>query len=219
MTSLFSKLALTITIIALSFNSHAFVMFQDDFNSENGGTEQLNYNSFAKWDVRKGSVDLISSPEWFSQPLDLTGNGLFLDLDGSTNTSGGIRSKTKYFFASGVKYNLSFDLAGNNRGHGDDRIRVIATRQGGPGSGNHAAQSFTLNSNQDFMHYNLSFIGQGDMGKLIFRTNLGPNQNDNIGVLLDNVMLERVNVTEPAGLALISFGLFCLVLVRKRVAP
>jgi len=217
MNSFFAKLVLCITILTLSLNSYAFVMFQDDFNTENGGAEQLNYSSFDNWNVYKGSVDLINSPGWFSQPLDLTGHGMFLDMDGSTSTSGGIRSKTNFFFETGIQYNLSFDLAGNNRSRGDDAIRVVASLQGGPGSGNHEAKTFTLNSNQDFMHYNLSFIGQGDTGKLIFRTNLGPHQNDNIGILLDNVMLERIEVAEPAGLALIGFGLFCLIIARKRV--
>ena len=40
-------------------SAQALTIFEDNFDSENGGNYQLNYSGFANWDVTDGTVDLI----------------------------------------------------------------------------------------------------------------------------------------------------------------
>lgn len=205
-------------LIIFASPAYSLVMFEDNFDAENGGAESLNYNSFSYWSVRDGTtVDLINSSSWFNQPLDLTGHGSFVDMDGSTNSTGRISTLDKFFFETGVDYELSFDLAGNNRSAGTDRLRSITTAIG-VNNTSHAAQTFTLNSDDDFTSYVLSFTGIGAEGRLVFRSdglNNTPNDNDNIGILLDNVKLVKVEVPEPATLGLLMLGIACLLMARK----
>ena len=101
-----------LTLCLMSQVSQANVtLFCDDFNSENGGNHQLNYNGFANWNVVDGTVDLIGvgSP-WNFFPA----NGLFVDMDGSTQNAGKMISTGPINLQPGT-YALSFDLAGNQR--------------------------------------------------------------------------------------------------------
>ena len=90
-------------------SARAATVFSDNFNTENGGVGQLNYANFANWNVTSGSVDLLGNGFFDFIP----GNGLYVDMDGSTNQAGTIVSKR--VFAPG-DYTLSFDLAGSERG-------------------------------------------------------------------------------------------------------
>jgi hypothetical protein len=96
-------------------------VFKDNFNSENGGSANFstfNYYRFANWDVfsmvghSDGSVDLIGNGYFDAYP----GNGLFVDLSGST-TSDGILT-TKKAFGAGV-YDLTFNLGPNPSPYGN----------------------------------------------------------------------------------------------------
>ena len=82
----------------------------DNFNTENGGVGALNYTGFANWDVNGGgTVDLIGNSSFDFYP----GNGLYVDLDGSSSNAGVLT--TKSLFAPG-NYALSFKLGGSQRG-------------------------------------------------------------------------------------------------------
>jgi len=73
----------------LAFTSHASVLYFDDFNAEHGGAGTLNFTGFSKgWAVTKGSVDLIGNGFYDFFP----GNGLFIDLDGTTGHAGTLTS-------------------------------------------------------------------------------------------------------------------------------
>ncbi len=52
----------------------------------------LNYAGFANWDVLDGFVDLIGNGFFDLLP----GNGLYVDLDGSTGDAGKLISKTTF---------------------------------------------------------------------------------------------------------------------------
>lgn len=56
-------------------------IFADTFESETPG---LNYNSFISWRVSDGTVDVIGDNFYDFLP----GNGLHVDLDGSTANAG-----------------------------------------------------------------------------------------------------------------------------------
>jgi hypothetical protein len=162
----------------------------DNFNSENGGVGVLNYFGFANWKVTSGSVDLIGNGFFDFYP----GNGLYVDLDGSTNHGGTM--VTKQTFAAGT-YAVSFDLAGSARG--DVNIVDVAF---GP-----FTESFTVPSNQPYTLITRSVTLPGPAQFSI--TNEG---GDDVGAILDNVSIIRTAtaVPEPATLSLASLGILGL---------
>jgi hypothetical protein len=164
----------------------------DNFNSENGGVGQLNYFNFANWTVANagsnGSVDLIGNGFFDFYP----GNGLYVDLQGSTNGPGGLLT-TKQTFAPGT-YDLSFDLAGSARGV-DNTVQVNF----GPYS-----QNFFIPSTQGYTLYTATVTLTAPAQLSIQDLGTG-----NIGAILDNVSVLQV-VPEPAALTLLGVGGLCL---------
>jgi len=78
------------------------------------GTPKLDYTDFINWDVSGGSVDLIGTGMFDFLP----GNGLYVDLAGSTNplaSYGKLTSKVPFAVTAGSSYRLSLQLAGNQR--------------------------------------------------------------------------------------------------------
>ena len=75
-------------LIASVFPSIASAQFSDNFDSENGGSGVFNFTDFINFEVTNGSVDLIGNGFFDFFP----GNGLFLDLNGTTGVSGSIAS-------------------------------------------------------------------------------------------------------------------------------
>lgn len=159
--------------------SQAQILLEDNFNSENFGNGRLNYFRFANWDVIEGSVDLLGNGLW----RDFPGHGLYMDLDGSTNNAGTLRSK-KLFSLEPGRYRLEFDLAGNPAG-GVNRLIVRL--------GDVYRESFELAPHEPFTtvarEINVSTASQA---RLFFRHEGG----DNIGLLLDNVKLTKLARTE-----------------------
>jgi len=95
----------------------ATVFFSDNFDSENGGVGVFNYNGFANWSVSDGTVDLVGNGfEDF-----LPGNGLYLDMDGSTVDAGKITSNPITVLGWCT---LQYELAGNQRKLPDDQVIV-----------------------------------------------------------------------------------------------
>ena len=177
----------------------ATVIFSDNFNAENGGAEFLNYGGFANWGVSDGTVDLIGNGGTFDF---YPGNGLYVDLDGSTGNSGILA--TNSFFGPG-SYVLSFNLAGSARG---DSNTVIVRFGGVDISGG----GITLGSAAPFNPpFSLSFTA-GAPGQISFE-NLG---GDNVGLILDNVELDQTAVPEPGSLLLLGGGLAALGRWRRR---
>lgn len=192
-----TKAGLTLMLLSVglftSSSAKAAVLIQDNFDVETLG---LNYNSFANWNVTDGTVDLIGNGGVFDL---IPGNGRYVDLDGSTANSGILASKTAFNFNAGDVVNLVFDLAGDQRNNGLNSVTVTL--------GSLFNETFTLPSNQGFTTFtrtinvtsattaNLAFAGAG---------------GDNIGLLLDDVILESTaptSVPEPASmLGLLAFG-------------
>jgi hypothetical protein len=165
----------------------------DNFNSENGGVGQLNYNSFANFFVANavsqgGTVDLIGNGFFDFYP----GNGLYIDLDGSGNGVPGLLT-TNQTFAVGT-YTLSFDLAGSARGV-DSNVVVNF----GPFS-----QNFFLPSSQGYTLFTET-VTLTTPAQLSFQ-NVQPGD---VGAILDNVSVISSNAAatpEPATLTLFGLG-------------
>ena len=71
-------------IFAFIGAASATPIFEDNFDSENGGNGVTNYTGFINWTVTDGTVDLIGNGYFDFFP----GNGLYVDMDGSTNNAG-----------------------------------------------------------------------------------------------------------------------------------
>jgi hypothetical protein len=181
-------------IAALTFGAmgvaNAAPVFFDDFNSENGGVGTLNYAGFAQWTVTDGTVDLIGNGYHDYLP----GQGLYVDLDGSTGNAGKLTSAN--IWLDPARYVLSFGLAGNQRCHAPDSV-TVQVKVG------LYSEIFTLVSSDPYTVYNRYFnIPTGQDVSIVFDHGGG----DNIGILLDDVKLAEA-VPEPGALLLLGFGL------------
>lgn len=166
----------------LAGTSAAFGQFSDNFDGENGGVALLNFGGFANWTVSDGTVDLIGNGGFDLLP----GNGLYVDLDGSTFNSGVLRSVG--ILLNPGTYELRFDLAGSQRG--DVNTVNVALE------GTAWTDSYTLNSSAPFLTYASGVFAVAVPTTVNIRfENLGGDQS---GALLDNVRI----VPAPGALAL-----------------
>jgi len=158
-------------------------LFEDTFDTENGGTGTLNYDGWAQWTVSDGTVDLIGNG--FNDLLP--SNGLYVDLDGSTANSGLFQS-VEIDLDPGL-YELRFELGGSQRG-GSDTATVTL--------GDYLNESFTLQSDEPFQLITRSFeVVSADTVRIAFQNAGG----DDAGLLLDDVGLTLVPA--PASVAVL----------------
>ena len=187
-------------IFGLAMTSSA-ALLSDNFNSENGGVGVLNYAAFSNWNVTDGTVDLIGNGFFDFFPS----NGLYVDLDGSTSNAGIFTTKNSFTFNNGTNYQLSFDLAGSQRGS-TETVNITL--------GSLIIDSKTLSSSDPFTTFTYFFTGDGSSAALSF-SNLGA---DNLGAILDNVTLDVVQgVPEPGTFLLIGCGLISLAWFRRNL--
>lgn len=187
-----------ICLAAAGGHSVAATVFFDDFNSENGGSGALNYNGFANWTVTRQSVDLIGNGFFDFFP----GNGLYVDLDGSSGSAGRIESIALNLSAG--SYAFSFDLAGSQRPGGPNTVDLgleIGV----------LADTITLNSNDAFSTYTYFFSLNSATSVNIVFDHMG---GDNIGLILDNVLLQTIPT--PVASLIAGAGLFGVMGVRRR---
>jgi len=225
------KLLVGVALAASTFAAgaaQATILFSDNFNSENGGLTQLNYTGFANWTVT-GQVDLVKSPDY-----SITCPGSCVDLDGSSGP-GSILSSSILYNAN-EKLTISFDMSGNQRGGTDqfDFTAYFGASQditnfgvltgftyGGSGSyfglASLGLYTESVPTSKAFTTYSLEFIPttSGSM-KLYFATPSG----DNVGPLIDNVLVTSTGVPEPATWAMMitGFGMAGIALRRRRAA-
>lgn len=159
----------------VSSNSISLVdLLADNFNDENGGIPELDYANFTNWDVSDGTFDLIGNGSFDFFPQ----NGLYVDLDGSTENPGILKSKADFTLERGIYY-LQFDIAGSQRGD----INTVTVRLA-----NVFSEQFTLESNEPFLTINRTIIVTEPItGHLSFELTAGGG--DNVGLILDEVKL------------------------------
>lgn len=197
------KILLAAACIAATTKAGAVTIFSDDFNSENGGVGAINYAGFANWTVNPGTVDLIGNGFFDFYP----GNGLFVDLDGSTSQAGKMTSSA--IAVTPGFYSLSFMLGGNARGAANDTVSVSVDT-------GFANQNYVLNYMDPLTAYTLPFqVLSATSINLVFQNAGG----DNVGAILDNVRLEQRDQAQvPDGgtsALLLGMGLLALGWSRK----
>lgn len=190
----------------------ATVVFEDNFNAENGGVGSINYEDFDNWTVVDGTVDLIGNGVFDFLP----GNGMYVDLDGTTFETGTLRSHD-LALDPGV-YELSFDLAG-----------PAAAPEGDPETGpvevtldSLFGAQYTRGAETDFETIVAQFPVFAPASSNLQFAQLG--ESNNIGMMLNNVQLSLVSEdpTSPAvvptpSTALAGLALFSgLAMMRRR---
>ena len=214
--SLFAALA----SIALASPAAATVVYSNNFNAENGGNSALNYNGFNGLTVTDGTVDLVRSGDFGITCAG--GAGSCVDLDGSTGDAG-LTSSGSYAFNAGDRVGLSFLFSGNQRGGAVDFFRtrfdfastvagVFGSESTTLGSQNYGAFNtsgalridiFNIPSNFAMTDFEFYFIAN-NAGTVNFTfEDFG---NDNIGVIIDNVVLDVTGVPEPSVWAMMILG-------------
>lgn len=190
-------------MLTLSGVSHGAVLLSDNFNGENGGSAALNYAGFANWNVTDGTVDLIGNGAFDFYP----GNGLYVDLDGSTGNAGILTSKTTFSLSPGVNYTLSFRLGGSTRG--DSNGVTVSV-------GSAFSEIFTLASSAPLSLYTRQFTVSSATAAALSISNAG---GDNLGLILDDVLFESsapTSVPEPGTLGLLGLALSGVGFARRR---
>jgi hypothetical protein len=187
---------------AVAAQAHAADVFSDNFDNT---TQALNATDFAQgWVITNaaapfnGTVDVIGAGGQFDF---LPGHGNYVDLDGSTQSSGVLQNSVQ--LTAGVTYTLSFSLAGDQRNAGPDNVDVHF----GDASG-----TFSRGTSDGFSTSTLTFTPT-QSGSYAF--NFHDLGNDNQGALLDNVRITSA-VPEPATGALLLAGLGLMGFVGRR---
>lgn len=195
---MFKKILIAAALSTPLFAS-ASVVFSDNFESLAAPySTGLNWSAAGTpWTVGNGTVDLIGAgSSWNFVPAF----GKYVDLDGSSGKAGVF--STTLNLNAGVTYNLTFALAGNQRG-GSDAVEVLF--------GGAALQSFTRTSSAGFTTESILFTPSASQAFTLSFHNLG---GDNVGALLDNVSV--ASVPEPQTYALLIAGLAAMGMVSRR---
>lgn len=189
------KSLVSVCVVACSLGAQAAPVFSDNFDASVSGLNVVPTG----WTVSDGTVDVVGGGFCVS--------GLCVDLDGSTGNAG-ILSRD-FALLGGLDYTLSFDLSGSKRGGTDDVLITFGTS---------TLFLDDLAGAAPYTNYSLDFTPGSDG---IFSISFANAGGDNIGALLDNLVLisgdtPNGTVPEPGTLVLLGLGLAGLAFTRRR---
>ncbi len=225
------KLAIAAIVLAAgtaSAANAAAVLFSQDFNSLPEGIPAASVPGF----TITGTVDVVTNGNY---GITCAGNtGACLDIDGTPGP--GSMTTNSINYAAGRPLTLSFDLSGNQRDDSSDEFRwtfqLAAPSDilnfactsgffGCPSPGNYfgvTSPGFFVESvpgNRSWLNYSMSFTPTtaGSLTMTFLSTSA-----DNIGPVLDNVLVSQV--PEPASWAMLiaGFGLVGVAARRRRTS-
>jgi len=180
---------------ALSAPAQSAVIFSDNFDSYPATTNATDFGG--NWTVTNGTVDVIGNGFFDFYP----GNGLYIDLDGSTNDPGDFTSKALNVNAG--TYTLEFVLSGSTRGE-SNTVDV---------SFGSYSESFILGSSDPLMTYTRTVnFASNSLASVVFKNGGG----DNMGALLFNVSVTTVPEAETAAMMLAGLGLMGSIVRRRK---
>jgi hypothetical protein len=167
----------------------------------NGSFEQgtLGIGSFQGWQTNLGDIStFVDSSGKTGSLYGQASNGLWAAYFGSTAADGGASISQNLATTVNQGYLLSFDLANDNGGFTPLNSFLVSL-------GNVVAFSFTNAPNQNYIHYQYSFVASASSTPLLFS-----GSNDNSYFELDNVAVTPT--PEPATLAFLLLGALAVTL-------
>lgn len=210
----------------------AATVFSDNFNTE---TAELNA-SLANFAIT-GSIDLIAAGNPYGVAVTDPASGNIIDLDG-TGATGSILSIPTFAFNAGDRVTLSFDIGGSQRGglgedliasllFGGDTTYSALTGTGlfssltGAGTAASLVESGFVAGDSPFVTSTIQFFAE-NAGTLRF--GFSTPSADNIGPLLDNIVLDVTPsatpaVPEPATWAMMLMGFGAIGASMRRKQP
>ncbi len=205
--------AAAIAIVAVAAPAQAStVLFQDNFNTDRASSA-LNFTGLLNWSVSDGTIDYIRSGDFGINCV--AGSGGCIDMDGSTGNAGRLTSLSAFSLSGTETYFIEALVSGNQRlTSGSDSIIVglidVAT--------NSVVQSATYGGivpGDPFTLRQLVATGYSGSFRMFFEGVGG----DNVGVILDDVVLRTAGtVPTPGTSALAALALLAALGVRRRAA-
>lgn len=188
------------------------VLLNDSFNAENGGAGAAEYSGFANWSA--ANIDLLAPGYFFNLCQAAGGSTPCLDMEGSGN--GSLTTKVAFDLAPGG-VTIQFDLAGDQRGRGNNTVTASLTSIFGEVL---FSEVFSLSADASFTTIVRSFdLADAATARLSF---LSGGPADSFGLLLDNVVPSAGGtptipaVPEPSIWALLCGGLGVVAAISRR---
>jgi hypothetical protein len=196
--------AVALLALWMAPSAGAAVIFADDFEAETSGPNA----SLTNWTVSDGTIDVVGTgffPELCTSGSPTTPR--CVDMDGSTADAGVITSPA--FSLDPGSYTLSFWAAGNQRNYPQDDMTFAV--------GSSLNGLLSLPTSAPWTQYSFLFSVLASESASIVFNHAGA---DNVGIVIDNVLLESnvAAVPEPMSLTLFGTGMAALAYKRRRAA-